>query len=83
MQLQLADGGRWRYPHVLPLQRAAGNDSFSSDDYEMLVSAGRACVEQGDSARLEDIVKDEKNQVSWPLFGIVSVSSISRSAFED
>ncbi|XP_023672456.2 glomulin, FKBP associated protein a [Paramormyrops kingsleyae] len=54
--------------------RAVENDSFSSDDYELLVSAGRVCIEQGDGARLEDIVKDEKNQgifrcMGWNLLG--------------
>ncbi|KAG9343303.1 hypothetical protein JZ751_014284 [Albula glossodonta] len=38
------------------------DDNFKPEDYELFQTAGRACIEQGDSGLLLDIIKDEKNR---------------------
>ncbi|KAL4608317.1 glomulin isoform X1 [Arapaima gigas] len=49
-------------------------DNFKSEDYEQFQIAGREAVEQGSSAQLLEIIKDEKNKsfvrsMGWSLLG--------------
>ncbi|XP_036410423.1 glomulin, FKBP associated protein a [Megalops cyprinoides] len=50
------------------------DDGFKPEDYELFLSAGQACIEQGEGGKLLDIVKDEKNMaivrsMGWNLLG--------------
>lgn len=50
------------------------DESFSPEDYDLFIAAGRTCIEQGDSAQVLSILVDEKNQnivrcMGWNLLG--------------
>ncbi|KAG5847631.1 glomulin, FKBP associated protein a [Anguilla anguilla] len=50
------------------------DDSFKPEDYDLFQTAGRACIEQGDSRQLLDIITDEKSKaivrsMGWNLLG--------------
>ncbi|KAJ8357537.1 hypothetical protein SKAU_G00203310 [Synaphobranchus kaupii] len=54
--------------------QAVQDDSFKPEDYDLFQTAGRACIEQGDSGQLLDIIKDEKSKaivrsMGWNLLG--------------
>lgn len=57
-------------------QRCQANkdESFSPEDYDLFLAAGRTCIEQGDSAQVLSILVDEKNKnvvrcMGWNLLG--------------
>ncbi|XP_061098508.1 glomulin, FKBP associated protein a [Conger conger] len=50
------------------------DDSFKPEDYDLFQTAARACIEQGDSRQLLDIITDEKSRaivrsMGWNLVG--------------
>ncbi|XP_018586325.1 glomulin, FKBP associated protein a isoform X2 [Scleropages formosus] len=53
---------------------AVQDDNFKPEDYELFQIAGREVVEQGGSAQLLEVIKDEKNKnivraMGWSLLG--------------
>ncbi|XP_051985176.1 glomulin, FKBP associated protein a [Xyrauchen texanus] len=54
--------------------QAIKDESFSPEDYNVFLTAGRTCIEQGDSAQVLSILVDEKNKnivrcMGWNLLG--------------
>lgn len=54
--------------------QAIKDESFSPEDYDLFLTAGRTCIEQGDSAQVLSILVDEKNEnivrcMGWNLLG--------------
>lgn len=52
----------------LLLQQAQAYDSYTAEDHDVFMIAGRTCIEEGNGAQVLSIVLDEKNQVcrhSW------------------
>ncbi|XP_077075134.1 glomulin, FKBP associated protein a [Siphateles boraxobius] len=54
--------------------QAIKDESYSSQDYDIFLTAGRTCIEQGDSAQVLSILVDEKNKsivrcMGWNLLG--------------
>ncbi|XP_018586324.1 glomulin, FKBP associated protein a isoform X1 [Scleropages formosus] len=54
--------------------QAVQDDNFKPEDYELFQIAGREVVEQGGSAQLLEVIKDEKNKnivraMGWSLLG--------------
>uniref|UniRef100_A0A8C9VKF2 Glomulin, FKBP associated protein b n=1 Tax=Scleropages formosus TaxID=113540 RepID=A0A8C9VKF2_SCLFO len=52
---------------AVPSQQAVQDDNFKPEDYELFQIAGREVVEQGGSAQLLEVIKDEKNKVTETL----------------
>ncbi|KPP72790.1 hypothetical protein Z043_108182 [Scleropages formosus] len=55
-------------------RQAVQDDNFKPEDYELFQIAGREVVEQGGSAQLLEVIKDEKNKnivraMGWSLLG--------------
>ncbi|KAI7810164.1 glomulin, FKBP associated protein a isoform X1 [Triplophysa rosa] len=54
--------------------QAIKDESFPPEDYDVFLTAGRTCIEQGDSAQVLSILVDEKNKkivrcMGWNLLG--------------
>lgn len=54
--------------------QAIKDEGFSPEDYDLFLTAGRTCIEQGNSAQVLSILVDEKNKnivrcMGWNLLG--------------
>lgn len=45
------------------MQQAFPDDGYTPEDHDIFMTAGRTCVEEGNSAQVLSIILDDRNQV--------------------
>nr|XP_061795798.1 glomulin-like [Nerophis lumbriciformis] len=58
-----------QFSDVVQRCQALPVDSYSTDDHDIFMTAGRSCIEEGNSAQVLSIVLDEKNQDTVRFMG--------------